>query len=617
MIRSAASKFLACCIVATFLSGGGAFRGCLADDLRLCLIDAADRDAAADDLSVSLVRSFSRCGFSVVRESVPRRLARQAMSAERFVIYVRGHVAISEADCHLHTDQTGTTVSLGEIVRLLNRVDPPPKHVIIVGDLKSDTDAAELYTCLSTLVSRSAVPIDFVAPLTSGDDQDVGRSAMETLHRATTSLRLPDADGNGELSVGELVRFFVAESGSPERILSVASPTSSDNRTVIRYQTADLEHALEDIADEVARYCHHASIDHVVVLPFLLAAGNEVRSSQLGRYLSDRVRRHLVYKHHLDACPEEREVIETLRTSRIRTREIVRRAGEVSQALLPESQDRGVVVFGRIGGLVPSGADFTGIHGLQLRLVTLSHGKPQRALQLDVDSIRLKPGHSDMVSPRQRIAMSRLEGLNDDSLAVHPMTDPSFRPRIYLAVDGKRVDHEYINQDSRMSVRVDPNTSYEIVVDNQGGEAFFLRLLVDGKNTIPERPYDNSFGSSTERRPGILVSLPEARCWYVAKNAIHTFKGFYNDVDSGSGQAVAYGFRVTDQLDDDAYDNLDTGVITAAIYKPVAKSRSSMGAIPQFATELGQRIEAPIAPYQGEQAPQDEPSDIVYIDYGF
>ena len=131
-----------------------------------------------------------------------------------------------------------------------------------------------------------------------------------------------------------------------------------------------------------------------------------------------------------------------------------------------------------------------------------------------------------------------------------------------------------------------------------------LRLLVDGRNTLPDCADDEEV-----YEPAQYVSLTRARCWFCEAGETYRIAGFYTQIDEEVSATDTTGrwqaFRVTDVgnvLPEENYWG-QLGIITAAFYEAVAKANSSMAFQPRFATCPGSAGSGTLNVYGGELGP--------------
>ncbi len=197
------------------------------------------------------------------------------------------------------------------------------------------------------------------------------------------------------------------------------------------------------------------------------------------------------------------------------------------------------------------------------------------------------PAMSGDVAPDVAMAQ-RVEALDAQAQKPHPMLDPNFPFKVEIHVKDSNGNFE--KRDGQVKgndyyVTLQHGEIYRIYIIDRVTHGTFLRLLVDGLNTLPEWRNARQKGVVVEpvAGDGELVVAPranlaEAAAWYLApaeqdangqvKPAPYCIRGFYKK----TGDAGAYDeFVVTDAPDSAAARKGYTeqiGLITAALYSP-------------------------------------------------
>lgn len=202
--------------------------------------------------------------------------------------------------------------------------------------------------------------------------------------------------------------------------------------------------------------------------------------------------------------------------------------------------------------------------------------------------------------------------LDRRSEASHPLSDPDFPIRLSIHAGHDRNSLEIrrpVFQGNKLYVALNPGELYEIWIKSRETRPLFMRLLVDGKNTLPERVAPK--GVAVERKPmyqqAMVVNLSEARAWRLeaAKeedgNVIpreYAVRGFFKKIgEEGSINA----FRVAnapETADHREKFGSDVGVITAGFY--IAVPRDSARTLQ---TILGEEYDEQTGIYYGDEVP--------------
>ena len=203
--------------------------------------------------------------------------------------------------------------------------------------------------------------------------------------------------------------------------------------------------------------------------------------------------------------------------------------------------------------------------------------------------------------------------------APHPMTDPDCPFRVYLeSKNGTRFECRFSDNGRRMNVNVAEGDQYAIVIENGSDQDVFVRLLVDGRNTLPDHSVDDE-----PYEPAQYVSLTRARCWFCEAGTTYRIDGFYTGIDAEDASTTTgrwRAFRVTDvaQVSPTGDYRGQLGIITAAFYQAVAKADSPMASQPEFATCPGSAGSGRLDVYGGDLGPGQLLGEApINIHYGF
>lgn len=223
---------------------------------------------------------------------------------------------------------------------------------------------------------------------------------------------------------------------------------------------------------------------------------------------------------------------------------------------------------------------------------------------------------------------AEIASLEEKARRPHPMKEASFPFRVRLKRNGVALPEIWSDQDRHLSVKVNKGDRYTVWVENQSTEPVFLRLLVDGLNTLPDHPLLTTEGHfevvhkdlSKKTSPAQSVNLTNAKAWFCEPGK-YEVRGFFTAIDDqNSGperDAQRATFVVTDASDSEAWRKgypKDVGIVTAAFYKPTERPMS-MAAQPRLGTKLGEIGHEKVEVYQGRQVP-GELLAVVHIRYG-
>jgi len=217
-----------------------------------------------------------------------------------------------------------------------------------------------------------------------------------------------------------------------------------------------------------------------------------------------------------------------------------------------------------------------------------------------------QPAESSAAIPAQ---VTRIDRIDERSQTAHPVADPKFPLRVRIMVGGD--ERKGVFRDGQLLVPLKTGEVYRIQVANGKDHGVFLRLLVDGLNTLPEPVW--SKGVDVEAAPkrevaaAQPVNLAEARAWWLdARPAGRTARGYSIDgFFSQVGQNAKYNaFRVADAQDSQAARTGfadQAGLITAAFYQPVPKTARTGER--GLGTALGEEYSTQTEMYTGNDVP--------------
>lgn len=162
---------------------------------------------------------------------------------------------------------------------------------------------------------------------------------------------------------------------------------------------------------------------------------------------------------------------------------------------------------------------------------------------------------------------------------------PDFRMTIYVGDEAR----EPISDAEHQYVALAKDEVYTIVVENRRIGPVYLRLLIDGLNTLPESVEETTPDDGIQEvyRPAQFVALDQARAWRMdarsldAEASVYEIQGFYRDI--GDEQYEWQTFKVVEASQSLAYQQAyseQIGLITAAFYEvPRKGSRRLPGTI--------------------------------------
>lgn len=493
----------------------------------------------------------------------------------------------------------------------LNRQAKAEVFLFLDTEVTADRDTAE--RIVSALLSAAAyrdkpggLSTHVWARFLSAPPRKPRPSLTAKLSDVLTFDRRADLNRDNDLSWRELVEYL--QTGSSDTVVEASSHASPGDRIVCHYANRNLEMTLSDLASEAVRLAHFKDLERIVIVPTLYENKEDLVYGDLMQFLSARVRKLLSKDHGVKGIPSIQDMVTWLTTAGITPSKVTEEfeaIARVVSAQAPESQGPLGILVGRCK------ADPKDREQQRLfpQLAIVVDGKLHQTIDLNQGAFKLTRNDQAIATHSERVAMSRLARLNDDLTTAHPMNDKAFYPQIYLDVDG--ACQEPVFADSRMSVSVKAGDQYRILIDNTGGnQDLFMKLFVDGKNTLPDQP--------GIQRPAVDVPIADARCWFCEKGKRYYVSGFYGDIVKGR-RTVRSNFQVDNTLGSGLLDtwNPSVGTITAAFYKPVEKHLSAMSRISNFATVPGARALVKVKAYKGDKAPANDFFEIIKLEYGF
>jgi hypothetical protein len=598
-------------------------------------------DAMLDDID-SLRRALERNGYQGVPVSKatttwtlpashPEPL-RQPINTLRFqpagqlLVVCSGLVSIQD-DRLILTGHADQTLNLAALLTHLKRLDSKHWSVTVVIDACSVEPRDRLLAAIGDWVAQSPGDLSVLLGHRGVQAASDPSPLIAGICRALTHDRRADKNHDGLVTIDELEYYLRDTMQEPIDVALVPAAGGETPIALATYRDLDLDELIADFHSQLAGLLEDT--DTIVAIPeFSISAGGSWRADLgfLHRYLLEQLRGRLAMQLGEDRIVSHAVLVEQLKQQDITAATLDGRLEKLAAALRPAGSVDIVRGTAEID-LTRSPPTLT----VTARVVGLHPDRLASTTRLANLTARLAPEETAMsgvwnMSPKQ----DSFPGLNwkigelggPADLAPHPMSNEEFPLRVYLTVNGSPVPTRF-SDGRRLYASVEPGQDYEIMIENNSGQDLFLRLLVDGRNTLPDRPFDDT----GPLLPQQYVSLTRARCWFcVAGQKKYRIGGFYTTIQAGgdsAANAVFQTFRVTDARavserapDEDYREQL--GVITAAFYQPVAKSASPMAARPNYATEAGDVRQGSVTIYRGDQGPGPLLGDAaINIHYGF
>jgi hypothetical protein len=644
MVHSHPIAFLCVCLLAPFLSFASAWGETPATAQPYVVVMESAEIPENSTQGLALFDAFAKNGyqavsghdskFSLIRTEHQlklRTLVNQLKAAEvpsQIVFYYRGPFYKTQDEKGENTQDRLDLAALAEQLVRLTKSHPDKFSIVLLLDLETESSFQEIRSAvadaihpiqanLSALIARRklsdwASPSPVASILCQGltdersvmAEKDHGMASMSEVKKYLQE-HLSQRGNEAEMDVVSTNAEGTIRLASPENPAETISANPND--TIPK----NLETTIADIGNQLVRELQEHKVSSVVIPIFEEKVSTETkrRPGPLAAYIAEQVRRHVA-----DAMKEKIAVFKVLpenQTAALFTGllQIDLKNGEVRNAT--------VALSGEI--CIP-----TENSKAELK-ISLNESKGP----LCIDEVGMS-GYVNM-SP-QAVKASGIRWEIDDidaspSLIPHPMKDSHFPLRVTLVSSkGKPYDFHFSKDNRHMYVNLQKENTYAILVENLSDQDLFLRLLVDGRNTLPERIREGD-----DLKPAQCVSLTQARCWFCEKGQKYCIRGFYtkaSEEKKGDSLGDFNEFVVADVNDknvvvtkQDYRDQL--GIITAAFYAATktptpTSEKSSMGLQPQFATRKGQEGKEKLKRYEGQLAPGELVGDAaINIHYGF
>ncbi|HVC98523.1 MAG TPA: caspase family protein [Pirellulales bacterium] len=419
-----------------------------------------------------------------------------------------------------------------------------------------------------------------------------------------------DDDADGSVDIDELNKYVYRNvthtskvrfdrKQTPVRIIHSATPGTP---VVLRLVPQRLNQVLADMAQQLGDTIEEKKFAKVGVLEFTNETNVGERLSAtygtLGKHCAEHLERRLVQQAQgRFAVIDQRNLERAISQEQFALADLG--SGEALKALAAKAEGMPVIALGTLG-------ERTGrIVNLRCKLKRTDNNELATsvggAVQLTESewamtrSVVVKPNDrrpelpSGDEAPRP-LADQVIDRLDERSDGAHPLADPKCPFRVSLKFNGK--ERKGVFKGNEYFVGVRKGDVFEIWVENKTGQKVMMRLLVDGRNTLPEaeKPTDvepTPDGAPPPAAKGLLtevvcphVNLDEARHWVLdpvaARTNIWAVRGFV----SKTGEEGELGrFTVVDADDTlgqrTRFDK-EAGIITAAFYSPTATARGNL-----------------------------------------
>lgn len=487
-----------------------------------------------------------------------------------------------------------------------NRID-----AVLALDGPSACSAAEIRDAARCVVERMDARLSILVRRSAPGEQ--ADSFANWMQRAFVDDHQADADHDRQVTLRELIAYVEGVGNQGAEFAATASEPSLGVVLTRFGKPSTLDQLLADYGRQIAALVKRRGAQRLMLPDFVIKAESSAHPKDLGAlspYVGLQIRNKIRRSEsELDIVDRE-ALVEQLRRKNVTRTTLRSRLGELSGC----GDDQLCAVFlGELKADLGGGGERAALT-VGGELVFVKGGRV-----LENRSIRLNSQTADLV--RDETAMTgqlrmsgdvlanqlnwKIVGLSErPELAPHPLSDGKFPVQVYLRVNGLKRDARFSHDNRHMIVDLNYGEEYTIVVENNTNHNLFLRLTVDGRNTLPDRV--NGEGAYA---PAQFVSLTKARCWVCNANGVYTFSGFYKSIQDDrvvkQANARYREFKVVDASSAAVDDNFreQLGVITAAFYLPVPINKSSMNSSPNFATGFGGEQTGTIKLYRGDQGP--------------
>lgn len=387
-----------------------------------------------------------------------------------------------------------------------------------------------------------------------------------------------DGDGDGSVDVDELNKYLfenVTQTASsrfhrpqtPVRIIRSGSGVP----VVLQLAPMQLKHLVSDMADQVIWNMESRGLKKVGVLQFTTdtkfgeALGGEFGS--LGRWCTAELEHRLLKAGSFEVV-DSQELITTLK----------QQAFTVDQIGSREALAKLAASMGGLPAIV------TGtLRHRQNRMITLQ----SKLKQLDTNalaaaaggtallnehewamlgySVAVKPEDRPLPFPGQKTQDQLIKNLDQKAKGAHPLADPRFPYKVSIWVGGK--ERKGVLRGNDYIVPLSNGEIYSIRITLASGDPVYMRLLVDGLNTLPQKLETKGL-DTMETAP--IVKLDMARGWALdpkqAGTRLFEVAGF---VTATGAEGALRRFKVVDDnMSLAVHKNFteNVGLITAAFY---------------------------------------------------
>lgn len=592
------------------------------------------------------------------------------------IVYLRGRLLVgSDMRAYLATAETNLAqpelggVAVTDVIRQL-RECAGAEAVLFLLDVSRDAPFSTLQKPLAAAVDEAGKDSPANSPpvvvLAGGaGSQGTGESRESRSPFAVMCSRglrgEADLNQDGAVTVVELRKYLTDTNRGNTPVQYAATATANAELAIVNVRPTGLDELLSDLADRLSDDLTEQQAELVAVPDFRVDLGTAGQDQVLGqdygplmRYCVTKLKQQLLVRADNRYRVIDGKVLrQSLQAKEISPQNIEEKAR--LQQLAEELQKKipGKPVALIVGGIRHLGGSELTItctpwnakQGAAGREVT-GRGilKPSEKI-LDGESLRITPV---ALVPNPPVAQTPLDmaNLNEPGIPEqllqagevfeqnaqkpHPLADDQFPLRVWLEVDGRFPKPEWSADRRQLCYYLRQGQRYKIWIENGTAEPVFLRLLVDGLNTLPDFPLTKTVGLfevasqdvTTGQLPAQYANLTNARAWYCVPGK-YCIEGFYTTIENKGPEtrqkAERAAFVVTDASLSEAWQHnylKDVGIITAAFYKPLARNELMAPRQADVGTSLGPRSQTTVNMYRGKQV-AGELIAVEHLRYGF
>ena len=446
-----------------------------------------------------------------------------------------------------------------------------------------------------------------------------------------------DGDGNSKVTIDEIFRYVhrhVTETaqqvfGVSQEPVRIVRTGISGVPTVLQLQPYPLKGTLENMAEQLANTMRINGLSRVAVAQFTASTtdprmtavlhngpgllGRECASELEKRLLRKRRDQFEVISHDAlhKALSQDQYQVSDLRTTAIRDLSV---EGKELPCMIISTL---VARTGRVVSFQSSvvGTDDGHVYGTAGGTAQLSESE-WAMLGHSAAAPHQTAASEDIlaVAPSVATANATIQRLDAQAAKPHPLSDPAFpyRVRVKVLQQSTWVERPPQFRQNQMFVALRQGERYALWIENHTDKPVWLRLLVDGLNTLPEESTDKAaqvIPQDPNYPAAQRVSLADAKAWRVEARppgkpmTVNAVSGFFRTTgESGSvipfqvvdgDQSYAHAQQFTDQI----------GLITAAFYQAVTPGDRPREGIRSIGTGGGEEEAATTGIYRGEEKP--------------